>query len=293
MKSWRNNKINFCNWIYTPDEITQDMPAMVNKWLAELMQLREVPFTYLVADERLLPMESIRFFCIDPHWLDSLIAGATSIGVHTVCEAERNVGLTRTFLKETPPGLQVSRNEKMHPNHLDVRWYPNRRRHISNYAAITDETALTGFLMRSDLVTNWKGIEIKGFNGETPLKILRLEVVSDKVLICIFAGILTSVQMFEPSESLHFGANKVEGHHTIYLRRIDEGYEGQILENKAKRVLIVPTELNGRINVAKLSEDVAGKLGETRLESSQFALEMLSIAGKCTFIVSKDPTESV
>ena len=56
------------------------IPQTVCQWLARLVLLYRVPFTYLVADERMLPPESMRFFYLDPGWLKCLLEGACSIG---------------------------------------------------------------------------------------------------------------------------------------------------------------------------------------------------------------------
>jgi hypothetical protein len=56
------------------------IPQTVCQWLARLVLLYRVPFTYLVADERMLPPDSMRFFYLDPGWLKCLLEGACSVG---------------------------------------------------------------------------------------------------------------------------------------------------------------------------------------------------------------------
>ncbi|WAO91166.1 Hypothetical protein NCS54_00862300 [Fusarium falciforme] len=46
------------------------------------MFLFEIPSQYLIIDPSYLPNESLRFFHIDPHWVDALIDGALSIANH-------------------------------------------------------------------------------------------------------------------------------------------------------------------------------------------------------------------
>ncbi|MBD1857652.1 MULTISPECIES: hypothetical protein [Leptolyngbya] len=55
-------------------------PSEVNTWFDKLNQLQGVPFNYLVPDARMLPEESIRFFQVDPLWIDCLLDGAFSLG---------------------------------------------------------------------------------------------------------------------------------------------------------------------------------------------------------------------
>src|SRR5262249_40203685 len=56
------------------------LPDDLANWFRDLSLLRDVPFNYLVPDERMLPPESIRFFLLDPAWVDCLLDGAFSVG---------------------------------------------------------------------------------------------------------------------------------------------------------------------------------------------------------------------
>jgi hypothetical protein len=148
------------------------------------------------------------------------------------------------------------------------------------------QTPLSGFIMRSNLVSNWKGIEVKGFMGETQQDILRLETLSDKVLICIFEGEIDAVRMYEPKEVLHFGTRSQD--RKIDVRRIDEGHEGQPLYEDGTKInvtITVPTTETGRLKVTELRDMLSKtlKTTENAIDSPQLALEMLSVAGQCVF----------
>ena len=65
---------------------------------------------------------------------------------------------------------------------------------------------MTGFLLRSVLVRQMKGLQVTGKNGGTRLEILRMETLSDDVLICIFEGELTELIIAQPQTALRFGA---------------------------------------------------------------------------------------
>jgi hypothetical protein len=71
----------------TPPEQQGLLPTDARSWLAALRLLSGVPFQHIVADERLLPPESARFFYIDRGWTDALIQGALSVGA--VTDADR------------------------------------------------------------------------------------------------------------------------------------------------------------------------------------------------------------
>src|SRR5258708_39023016 len=56
------------------------IPEDTKTWLGRLTLLYGVPFQYLVPDEKMLPAESIRFFYLNPEWLECLLQGACSVG---------------------------------------------------------------------------------------------------------------------------------------------------------------------------------------------------------------------
>lgn len=55
------------------------IPEAVFNWLKEIPLLKGIPFHYLIADERLLPIDSIRFFQINWQWIWAFIDGAFSL----------------------------------------------------------------------------------------------------------------------------------------------------------------------------------------------------------------------
>src|SRR5258708_35921884 len=56
------------------------IPEDTKTWLGRLTLLYGVPFQYLVPDERMRAAESLRFFYVDPLWMEALLDGALSIG---------------------------------------------------------------------------------------------------------------------------------------------------------------------------------------------------------------------
>ena len=54
--------------------------ADIVELMTRLKLLYEVPFSYLVTGEHVLPPESLRFFVIDGTWTDALVQGALSLG---------------------------------------------------------------------------------------------------------------------------------------------------------------------------------------------------------------------
>jgi hypothetical protein len=105
-----------------------ELPEIVSSWFENLILLEGVPFSYLVPDERMLPAESIRFFQIDPIWIECLVDGAFSIG--RVLESDH----------------ELDRSHK--ENHLDDV-LPERS---------------SGFLLRSDVVAGWPDLQVDGYD---------------------------------------------------------------------------------------------------------------------------------
>lgn len=56
--------------------------AVILNWITSKLYLDGIPAQYLVVDPSHLPMERLRFFYIDPNWLDCLIDGALSACNH-------------------------------------------------------------------------------------------------------------------------------------------------------------------------------------------------------------------
>lgn len=68
-------------------------PQPVQDYLGMLGLLYGVPFENLVADSRMLPRESIRFFYVDANWIESIVDGALSTGVHS----DRDIRFSRVL----------------------------------------------------------------------------------------------------------------------------------------------------------------------------------------------------
>lgn len=163
-----------------------EFPKAVNDWFLGLGILNDVPYNYLVPDERELPQSSIRFFSIDSAWMSYLLDGAFSIG-------------------------RVVSNKPAIDNSLR--------------SAIPIPGPMSGFLLRSPVVAGWPHMEVAGYDvagggtsflpqGATEaniLKLLRMERIAPDTLICIFAGELKTVDLSEKAEVIHFGVAYEDG----------------------------------------------------------------------------------
>ena len=220
------------------------MPDDISKWLERLNLLYGIPFNYLVSDERMLPVESFRFFYIDENWMMNLLDGACSLG----------------------------RNTKSDINHDKTKF---------NFS----DTNRTGFLLRSSLVEGWPGLVVTAFNDQTPLTVLRMERLAKDVLLCIFDGNFNKLEIQEPKESLHLGADEGSaGKYTKELRGLGIGKTaaGEVI---AGIKIDVPVRDNGLrvVDVSKLVDNLKqglkakGELGDN-FTSAELALEMVESA---------------
>jgi hypothetical protein len=170
------------------------VPPEVIDYLARLYLLYGVPFNYLVPDPRMLPEESIRFFFLDPNWLNALIDGAMSIGRVTTQDAAQDDAVKQLVLEKAAEHVATLR--------------PTFGRAAR---PLTDaNTTWSGFLLRSAVVSGWPGLEIEAYQdaeGTTPLSILRMDRLGRTVLICIFNGVYQRLDIHEPSEGIQFGAD--------------------------------------------------------------------------------------
>ena len=250
-----------------------DTTAKIKDWLKRRHILDQVPFQYLIPYEDMLPVESIRFFNIDPKWVLCLKDGACSIG------------------RTSSDDLNLDNS--------------------TNLAAADDVPAMSGFLMRSALVSGYPGLQILGFSGTVPgnagedhascLPVVRMERLSDEILLCIFEGDIHTLDFFQKPDVLHFGVDSDGTNYSKQLRRAD----GSNLPPSAEAFTFTDVEFwhDKTLRVAnfdKMAVSAAtslkatlitelGKLSEDSSEfdvftSADFAMEMLEGAEKVRFV---------
>ncbi len=186
-----------------------DLPAAVIAWLVQLTLLYGVPFEYLVADSRLLPTESLRFFYVDRNWLDRLVDGALSVGTGSSRENVFNEQFYESVYSE------IDRQQVQFRFNLRRRAVPN-----DTPAAGT----FSGFLFRSVIVSTWPGLEVQGFLKNKLLSIVRQDRLSPGVMLVIFNGVPDTVNMIEPSEGLHMGVVDTDDPATVKVVLRGLGY---------------------------------------------------------------------
>ncbi len=149
------------------------IPSSLIDWVNQLVLLKGIPFQYLVPHNLMLPSETIRFFYVDPNWIDRLIDGAFSIGLH--CEQDI------TFNEQIKTQVKKSINA-----------YP-----------------VSGFLLRSQVVSGWPGLLVRIDDTDDPSDILRKDLLASTVFFVLFQkNPSEQIQICQPREQLSFG---VEG----------------------------------------------------------------------------------
>ncbi|HEX3424504.1 MAG TPA: hypothetical protein VHT30_00120 [Acidimicrobiales bacterium] len=193
---------------------SQPPPDAVVEWLAQLRLLHGVPFYYLVPDPRMLPTESIRFFFVDDNWLDAMVDGAFSIGRSTSGDAHPDIAIHTALAHRIADAARATRQRRRQarrtPPPPALARPPQSLVDPPPAVAVTDASQtgapITGFVLRSAVVSGWPGLEVRGYaSGPTALPILRFDRMSADVLLCLFDGRITKVTFSEPAEALHFG----------------------------------------------------------------------------------------
>lgn len=301
-------------------QAAREITVAVSSWLARLVLLYGVPFHYLIPEQEMLLPESIRFFYLDPIWIQSLIQGACSIGNTDYGDTLIDKAMNSVVQTEPGPDQKVSVTstaaasvrDRLREQYEGIP-VPAQGRELS--------WPLMGFLLRSSVVTGWRGLEIMAYRklvnqadrdfwnqqklsdddkkklaeGFAPLQALRIEQLSADVMLGIFNGGIAQLVIRQPQESLHFGLARGDSSVTKSLRHLgfkDSRNAGEIfgppVDLIAKKLLRDQPQ-RGVIKVADLAAEMRIQLKDELLEgkftSAEFAVEMIEAAGQFTFVV--------
>lgn len=260
--------------VVTKDDDASSVPADVRSWLVRLRLLQDVPFAHLIADAELLPPESIRWFYLDRRWTDALVQGALSVG--TVNSDDR-VQLTTAY-----PAIR---------DELDIE-ERNVRRDRSSRRFGGQVDAISGFVMRSQVVAGYPGMHVRGFAVEPDraddakftedeperMRLLRLERLAPAVLFCLFDGIPSVVHMEEPRQGVQFGfdATGSPGQVSASLRPRSAA-TGQYLGGQPVPVPFRSGDRSsGVVDIQQLEKRLRGPAtGGNELDSAEYALQLV------------------
>ena len=260
------------------------VPGELRRFLARLRLLHGVPFSYLVPDSKLLPIESIRFFYIDRAWTDALVQGALSVG--TISTADR------AQLAAVYPHIRAE---------VDVAERTIRQPRGEKLLQGAGGT-ITGFLLRSRAVSGWPNLHVRAYSRDvleddvlsteaeshpSRMKVLRMERLAPAVLLVLFDGVPAVVHVEEPRQGIQFGARIDPNAPPAERRakvRVRNRNTGNVLGQPqapmtAQNSVDVPFRPNapGVIDLAALKKRLAVKAPpvSTSLQPNEFALQML------------------
>ncbi|AOY79830.1 hypothetical protein BJP36_07685 [Moorena producens JHB] len=227
------------------------VPTTVSNWLADLRLLKGIPFNYLVPDEALLPVESIRFFNVDNNWLEAVTDGAFAIG-------------------------RASDSD-----------YQNDKDYLYNALYSDLETlTLSGFLLRSEAVSGWPDMQIEAFDQEgNSLDSVRVEQLSSSIMLCIFQGSLDRVELHLNPEILHYGLTPDESVDSGYVKYLRDNSGSELTSESVECVISERT-----LDIAQLKSDIDTKYSNNNniewadsATSAELAVQMLEGVEKVIF----------
>jgi hypothetical protein len=300
------------NTHFTLKAFEPEVPLEVRLFLGRLSMLHGVSPEYLVPDEKLLPKfreeqqegeakkteyGALRFFWIDPAWMECLLDGALSVGPDAdreflLTKAMRGNYMAEAFQKEqverlkkqlsgsyTPAEFKTEMLERVKAKGINIKGDD-----INEIAAPTnaqDNWRYTGFLLRSSLISGWRGleIEVKGRDAatDTPvrtLQLVRMEKIAPDTLFCLCEGIISSIVIIQPPENLHFGfsGDSDTQHFTKELSGVSKGTQGPPV------TIDVPLRGDAKKRVVRISGliDNMNKALSLTSNSAGMAMEMIA-----------------
>jgi len=274
------------------------MPPYMESFLAHLRMLVGVPFDYLIADSRLLPPESIRFFYIDRSWTDRMVDGAIAVGKIGTREQAHHQAHAPAIQQQLDITERLVRAmQKGQGPFTDLKTTNDSQ---NNYPA----TAVTGFLLRSSAVSGWPQMEVRAYNqviaepfdpknytgckspGGTDdkpcqLRTLRLELLSPSVMLGLFEGVPQLVLFEEPHHGVQFGVTTISGAAQLDLRDA-QGNQIKDSHDQTQDIRVPVRSWNNRVIGVTALRDVLAQQRSTyptmplQDGSANFAVEVLN-----------------
>lgn len=256
-----------------------DPTTSLSSWLQRLGKLFGVPLTYLVPNEHMLPNESIRFFNVDFNWIFALIEGAASIGQSNTADA--------AIQAVSAPKLRAASS-------------------ITAAPGMTAPATATGFMMRSQVVAGWPNLQLVPYDkhGVQLTNVLRMERITDSILLFMIEGQIDHVIIREPAVGLHFGIDVAGGKFLRYVTVPATAPEGTRPGDQIADASVTPQFRDAShrtIRINTLAGDLAQTLYQnqadnapdgTRLAftSAEFALQLVEGTQEVTFqnVANKD-----
>lgn len=249
------------------------IPKTLKTWLEDKLLLYDVPFNYLVPNEKMLKEESLANFHMDYAWIKCMLDGALSLARTSDSE-----NLMNEVMKKGALSRINELKDQMVAELQDIK--DNGKKIITPSL----NGFISGFMLRSKLISGWPGVKVfaKGVDTDTSLEKpsdwlvhLRLERIKDDILFCLFDRKVRQVVIMQPPESLHFGlggGNKL----TKTLRVWQPGPNlGKV--DPARKVEDIPFREPGLkvLNIEQLAKKMKTNSGQATFTSAHFAFHMV------------------
>ena len=199
-------------------------PALVGLRLAEYTVLAGIPLRYLIPDPARLPDDALRFFHLNPDWLEALLDGILSIGLGE--EATAATPATHAAAAAALPLIRDARRGRATGE-------------ASRGTGQRPGQGVAGMLLRSTLVERWPGLIVRAYLGTvaagqdpettataTALVPLRLERLTPSVLVALWAQPPDLVVIQEPPSALRLGFHHRASGPVVRVRRADGSKTG-------------------------------------------------------------------
>ncbi|MBW4464896.1 MAG: hypothetical protein KME07_05585 [Pegethrix bostrychoides GSE-TBD4-15B] len=261
------------------------IPPDILTWLSRLALLYGVPFDKLVPNQQMLPTESIRFFYINPNAIDSLIDGALSLGVQSSQDSLFNQ-LAKPLIRQAVHQAIPTIRTKMLGTVADSSPVPQ---------------PMAGFLLRSQVVSGFPGLEIKSYQTVTVnettnelepsnlLMSLRMEWLTPDVMLCLLPSIPAWIELNEPKESFGFGVEAVKTNTVIYLRNVvTDSQPGSIIQPEISQPIPFrssSTVVDIQTLQQNIQKQLQGKLNNSDgiISPAEFAIQLIREPEKMVF----------
>lgn len=268
---------------YIQKEAEGQFPQPVKDFIMECSLLYHVPFWYLAPDADMLKEEELRFFCIDSDWIMHMMDGMCSIARNASIDYLHDTELLNSLFMQVMECNGAIRRKKQGIEENEFNTKASSKEQVSENA--DKKQKYTGFLLRSVLVKDFRGLEFQAYDareGGSRLEPLRLDTLGESVLLGIFRGDVKRLVIGQPPEGLHFGFDWVKTQQVNkgikYLRGLKDG----VLNEKETYVLLREEGKYQCIDAVKTKDAISKELGAD-IDSAGFALEMIKNAHSGVF----------
>lgn len=278
-------------WLMQKPEVSRFLATQVDEdldplalWLADLALLHAIPFNHLVPDQRMLPVESLRFFYVDQGWIKVLLDGAMSVGVHGTKENMTNEVIAAPLYQRTLQRATQKRSKLLRRQAEDT--------------TVTPQLPVAGMLLRSALVSGWPGLAVQATANGVAVNIMRMDRVAPDILLVLWDSIPDSVTLSQPDQGLTFG---ILYENTIMLPRSlsadnlgqQLGFWFPVSGSFSQFIRPVQNHIGGQVlNLIPAVNDTPGYLipalsaalsMPANITASEFAIEMVKAPMKIVF----------